>query len=581
MSMRAVLPVPGHTGRAALVGVGVGVLTFLCGVPYWCEHLTSAAIAVPAAGVFGAAGGLLLGTGDSRQRSGQLLLVGAVFGAFAWSAIWDSGIWPTFAFYCEGVSLIVSGAAVLAYPAGRLVDRADRCWVYAAIGVLIVGELLVELVSHPEWNDLSPDVFWPTLVANRPAFDAGIATVTGLQVVLAAWYLVLLVRRGRALSSTERPAAIPVLIGTGIAAAAIAATARTRTFTDLESLLSLYVVQNTISAVLALAVLSGALRERWREVDAPHRVVRMTSSTTSVATVRDALAAALRDPPLRLLFWIPAERSYVDRRGRLVLDPSATAGRWLAEARMDDRQPLALVELDDGLRLRKGMVDAVLRAGSQALLTAQLQAVATTQLEQVFAAQARVEERETAERQRLEKDLRDGAQRQLAALAERLSRLDALPQPARSVVASCHDEVLGTIEDLEALARGLHPTVLRTDGLGAALDEVAVRLGLAVQLAVDAGRKPPAVEATAYFALCEGLTNVAKYAPEARVRIEVTEADGWLHGLVADDGPGGARVVPGGGLAGIDDRIRALHGRTLVESRAGAGTRLRVSLPCG
>jgi signal transduction histidine kinase len=89
------------------------------------------------------------------------------------------------------------------------------------------------------------------------------------------------------------------------------------------------------------------------------------------------------------------------------------------------------------------------------------------------------------------------------------------------------------------------------------------------------------VEATAYFALCEALTNVAKHAPDADVRIEVTAADGWLHGLVIDNGPGGAKLVPGGGLAGIEDRTRALRGWAAVESDEGAGTRLRVALPCG
>jgi signal transduction histidine kinase len=229
------------------------------------------------------------------------------------------------------------------------------------------------------------------------------------------------------------------------------------------------------------------------------------------------------------------------------------------------------------------MVDAVLRAGGQALLTAQLQAVATAHLEQVRAAQARVEERESAARRRLENDLRDGAQRQLAALAEQLGRLaeDGLPEQARSVAASCHDEVLATMSELETLAQGLHPAVLRTDGLGAALTEVASRLGLDVQLTVDAGRQPLPVEATAYFALCEGLTNVAKYAPDAQVEVEVTEAGGWLHGRVADDGPGGAWLAPGGGLAGIDDRIRAMQGWIELESARGAGTRLRVFLPCG
>ncbi|MFI5956297.1 sensor histidine kinase [Cryptosporangium sp. NPDC051539] len=578
MATRSVLPVPGRVG---LAGFGTGALIFVCGAPYWYEHVYAALISVVAASVFAAAGGLLLGTGDTRQSSGVLLLLGAVFGSFAWLASWNTGFLPSFAFYSEGIALIVSGAAVLSYPVGRLTDRVDRYWVYAAVAVLIVGELFAELVSRPEWNGLSAQVAWPGVAPHRGLFDAVVNAIVGAQLVLAAWYLVLLVRRGRLLSRTERPAAIPVLIATGITAAAVAATASSEAFRDVDALLSLYVVQNTISVVLPLAVLSGALRERWREVDAPHRVVRMTSATTSVATVRDALASALRDPSLRLLFWVPAEEGYVDRSGRLVRDRPAVTGRWWAEARTDERRPLALVQLDDGLRLRRPMVDAVLRAGSQALLTAQLEAVATAQLDQVMAAQARVEERETAERQRLESDLRLGAQRQLAALADQLSRLRDLPEPAREVTVSCREEVLATISDLEDLARGLHPPVLRTAGLGPALDEVAGRLGLVVVVAVDATRKPPPVEATAYFALCEGLTNVAKYAPDARVRVEVTETDGWLHGLVSDDGPGGARVVAGGGLAGIRDRARALHGSTIVESPPGSGTRLRVSIPCG
>ncbi|GAA3383150.1 histidine kinase [Cryptosporangium minutisporangium] len=585
-TMRGVSPIPWHTGRAALAGLGAGALTVVCGAPYWREHLVSAAISVAAVAVFAAAGGLLLGSGDGRRRSGLLLLLGAVFGSLAWTASWDSGPWPLLAFYCEGGCLILSGAAVLTYPAGRLDDRIDRSWVYAAIGVLIVGELLMELVSRPEWNGLSRDVLWPTLLPDHQLFDRTVAAVIISQLVLAAWYLALLVRRGRRLSRTERPGAIPVLIATGLTAAAITLTVRSQTYTDLEALLSLFVVQNTASILLPLAVLSGALRERWREVDAPNRVVRMTSATTSVATARNALATALRDPGLRLLFWVPTEQAYVDGNGHVARRPASrpgATGRWWLDVRTDAGQPLALVEVDDGLRLRPVLVDAVLRAGSQALLTAQLQAVATAHLEQVLAAQARVEERETAERQRLQRDLHDGAQRQLTALSEQLGRLadDGLPESAREVVASCRAEVLATISEIEGLARGLHPPLLHTDGLAAALQDVAERLGLAVQLVVEAGRQPPRVEATAYFALCEGLTNVAKYAPDARVRIEVTEADGWLHGTVVDDGPGGATLIPGGGLAGVDDRIRALHGRAEVKSHAGAGTRLHVSLPCG
>ncbi|MFI5958444.1 sensor histidine kinase [Cryptosporangium sp. NPDC051539] len=583
MSMRAVLPVPGHTGRAILAGLGTGLLTVVCGAPYWSHHVAGAVVSVVASFAFGAAGGLLAGTGDTRSRSGVLLLVAAVFTAFTWLSIFDVGIFPVFAIFSEGVGITAAGAAVLVYPVGHLTGRAERYWVYAAIEVLVVQEFLVELVSRPQWNGNSADVFWPTLVPDRWLFDRLIPTNIGLQAVLAVWYVALLIRRGRRLSRNERPAMIPVLVATAIVAVAATVTLRTNAWTSLEALMSFYVVQDTVAVVLPLAVLSGALRERWWEVDAPLRVVRMTSASTSVARVREALAHALRDPTLTLLFWVPTEESFVDSAGRLVELPSPEPSRWLIETRTDDHTPLAVIELDGALRGRPALVDAVLRAGSQALLTAQLQAAATAHLQQVHAAQARVEEREIAERQRLENDLRAGAQQQLVALSGQLEQLaaDTPLDSVRSVAVACHAEVHAALEDLRALAQGLHPPVLRTDGLGPALETVAGRLGLAVDLAVSARRQPPAVEATAYFALCEGLTNVAKYAPDASVRIVITEVDGWLHGLVADDGPGGARVVPGGGLAGITDRTRALHGWAAVESDPGAGTRLRVGLPCG
>ncbi|MFB9316403.1 sensor histidine kinase [Cryptosporangium minutisporangium] len=585
---RAVLPVPGQTGRAVLAGLVAAVLVLVCGAPYWREHVLAAALICAGCAGFGAAGGLLVGSDDSRRRTGVLLLLGSVCGSLAWLASWNTGIWPMISFYGQGALYVLAGCAVLLYPSRRPTGRPERAWVVYGIVVLIVGQLAVQAVSRPEWNGLDPDVVWPNVASERWIFDTTILVVIGGQLVLVVWYLVLLVRRARLLSGLERPGVLPVLLATGVTGGAAAVlTVQNDAWTNLDALLSFYVLFDTIAIAIPLAVLSGALRERWREVEAPNRVVRMTSMTTSVATVRDALASALRDPTLELLFWAPAEQSYVDRAGRLVsrpIDRPTTTGRWWVEARTDERLPLALVALDEALRLRPAMVDAVLRAGSQALLTAQLQAVATAHLKQVLAAQARVEERETAERQRLENDLREGAQRQLVALSARLDRLAAggggLPEAVRTVAVSCRDEVRETIDDLRALARGLHPPVLRTDGLGAALDAVAERLGLTVDLAVHTGRQSSAVEATAYFALCEGLTNVAKYAPDARVRIEVVEADGWLHGTVADDGPGGARVVPGGGLAGIAERIRALHGWSVVESSVGAGTRLRVSLPC-
>lgn len=343
--------------RAAplLVGPLAGLLAFVCGLPYWREHVPAALMTCLGCAGFAAAGGLLAGSADGRRRSGTLLVTGAFCVALAWVVTWNSGIWPLVSFLAQGSAYVLSGAAVLLYPGGRLTGRAERAWVVCAVVVLIGGQVVVGLVSRPEWNGLHPDVVWPNVASQRRVFDLTVEIVIVAQLLLVVWYLVVLVRRARRLSELERSAMLPLLLATGFfGVGAAVLTTGSDAWTELDALLSFYVVVNLLAMAVPLAVLSGALRERWREVDAPHRVVRMTSSTSSVGSVRDALAAALRDPRLRLLFWVPAERSYVDRWGRLVGVPRAAAGRWWAEVRVEEGQPLALVELDEGLRGVRG-----------------------------------------------------------------------------------------------------------------------------------------------------------------------------------------------------------------------------------
>lgn len=576
------VPVLGHQAvRVLLCALTSGALVAVSGAPYWRTHPVRGLVAGLACAGFAAAGALLA-SGDARRAlTGRLLLAAAFCWPFAWLVSWDSGPGPALSYLCQGGFWVLAAAAILSYPTGALVARRYRVFVTGSAAVMTGGGTVLLLVSRPEWLGLPTGVAWLGVLAQKDVFEFWIGVLAVAQVVLAAWFTVLLWMRARWLSSLDRRIAVPVLL----AAAVLALASSVRAFVDTSAwinradLQAFYFSQGVIALVVSVALVSGALRDRWWELSAPHHVVRVTSSGTSVATVRVALAQALRDDRLRLYFWAPVENGWVDVTGQPAVPGAAVENRW--RIAVDGHQhPLAIVEVDAALRNRPLLVDAVLRAGSPALLTAQLQAAATANLTQVLAAQERLAERELAERQRLEQELHDGAQRRLDVLARQLHGLtDRTSDPVvLRFAGEFRQEVLATVGELEALARGLLPAALAERGLGPALETVAARLGLAARVDACPGRFPPAVEATLYFALCEGLTNVAKYTVDASVDVRVSVSHGWVSGLVADDGPGGARARPGGGLAGIVDRARVLSGWAAVDSSA-AGTLVAVHLP--
>jgi signal transduction histidine kinase len=204
--------------------------------------------------------------------------------------------------------------------------------------------------------------------------------------------------------------------------------------------------------------------------------------------------------------------------------------------------------------------------------------------EELRASRARLVAAADAERRRLERDLHDGAQSRLVAVALELRRARAKAPPG-SEVARLLDRAIAELgaglDELRELARGIHPAVLTERGLDAALDALAARAPLPVEVAGRlGGRVPEAVEIAAYFAVSEALVNVAKYAAATHATVRVEHRGGRLVVEVADDGIGGARPEAGSGLRGIADRAGALDGRLEVDSPPGAGTRVRVEVPC-
>jgi signal transduction histidine kinase len=197
---------------------------------------------------------------------------------------------------------------------------------------------------------------------------------------------------------------------------------------------------------------------------------------------------------------------------------------------------------------------------------------------------ARIVEAGYAERKRVERDLHDGAQQRLVALALELqvvrAKLETDPEAAAELLQGAADELAGAMQELRELARGLHPPVLADRGLVPALEALATRATVPVTVEAEtAGRAPEAVEAAAYFVVSEALTNVARHAHARTAVVRVARRDGELYVEIEDDGAGGADLAGGSGLRGLADRVRALDGSLEVDSVPGRGTTIRASLP--
>ena len=188
-----------------------------------------------------------------------------------------------------------------------------------------------------------------------------------------------------------------------------------------------------------------------------------------------------------------------------------------------------------------------------------------------------------AERQRIERDLHDGAQQRLVALTVTLgmaeSRLANDPEAAAELIAKAREEAQLAVKELRELAHGIHPTLLSERGLGAALEALAVRAPVPVSInGVPEERLPSVVESTAYYVTAEALTNVAKYARADQAFVHLSIEDDRLRLQVGDDGVGGADPS-GTGLRGLRDRVDALDGEIEIHSPPGNGTTVTVELP--
>jgi signal transduction histidine kinase len=191
-----------------------------------------------------------------------------------------------------------------------------------------------------------------------------------------------------------------------------------------------------------------------------------------------------------------------------------------------------------------------------------------------------------AERRRIERDLHDGAQQRLVALALELGmareKLDSDPARARELIDKAHGDAKAAIAELRDLARGIHPPDLGETGLPGAIPVLAGRGPVPVAVEVSVPERPvPSIEGIAYFVVSESLANITKHARATRASVRIVQQGHWLVVEVADDGVGGAGTDgSGSGLRGLGDRVAAVDGRFTVSSPDGGPTIIRAELPC-
>ena len=462
---------------------------------------------------------------------------------------------------------------LLAFPYGRLLGRVDTVLAgivfVAAVPMQILWLLFLE-VEEPR-NAL---LVWPS-ASTADAIDTAQRVIwLGVAVVLVAMFA----WRWIAASPPLRRTLAPVLAGglTVLVFSLYVIISKFRTVPTflLWSLLAAY-------TAVPLALLASMFRARLARSSIGELVVKL-GGHPGPAGLRDALAQTLGDPSLTVAYWLEPYEAYADLDGRpVVLPDPATRTTTLID--LDGRHVAALIH-DPSLREEQELLDAASAAAGIELENAQLHAKLRARLEELRGSRARIVEATQLERQRLERNLHDGAQQRLVALSLELGMLEARfaddPAGARQL-ERLQRQLSESLQELRELARGIHPAVVTGHGLAVGLETLVARASVPVRLTVGFDeRLPEGYEVAAYYLVSESLANVAKHAHASSVTVDVARANGHLVVEIVDDGDGGADTGRGSGLRGLADRVEALDGRLRVWSPKGAGTRVRAEIPC-
>ena len=504
------------------------------------------------------------------------LMVAAGFATFGSSLFFADAALPyTIGQACDLLPAALFLHVFLAYPTGRLDGRLERA-VVAATYVAVIGLQVVKMAL----GGLGPDNLLE--VGNYP--DAALI-VSRVQLVSISVLLLVGVGILAARWRTRRPGRLWLAVLIDSFAVALVMIAFLFTNGAFEKYGFLWEQRATlfIIGLAPVAFLLGLLDARLARASVGDLLVDLRADP-SPGELRDALARTLRDPSLELVYWLPEFACYADLDGRVADMPGPGSGRAVTEIDREGASVAALVH-DPSLSDEPELLAAATAAAGIAIENSRLQVELRARLEELKGSRARVIEAGQKERQRLERNLHDGAQQRLIALSLELGMLEqrvAADPDAGAQIERARREIATSLEELREISRGLHPAVVSGHGLAVALEQLAARAPVPVQLDVELGgsRLPEPLEVAAYYLVSESLANIGRYAHASSATVVVRRAGGEVTIEVVDDGVGGADTELGSGLRGLADRVEALDGRLRVWSPQGGGTRVRAEIPC-
>ncbi|MBT0773212.1 hypothetical protein KIH74_29985 [Kineosporia sp. J2-2] len=548
--------------------------------PLWQEYPLVAAGSLLFGAMFTCAGVILWGE-PGHRRTAVLLIAAALLWSLGWSEEWAFGPMPLLSGPSSFLALSLAVWAMFRYPEPALMNRVERVFVLV-LGVVVVGGILAQdLTMRPEWKDYDPGSWWITLHADRTLNDAVIQLNSACQLVLATGFTALWVVRIRRMRGLDRDLLAPMAVSAP--AATLAAVT-----VPVVQLLGwhgagrdvAFAVQAAVFASVPVAFLASVVRRRLAD-DAVLTLVRRVQRHPTPEAVQSALRSALLDDSLRVLYWAPELNTYVDVSGVPGGEPGS-GDRLRLPVTSAVGASLALIDTDPVLRRHPNVVTNAVAASGLALENAQLQAAVLGRLSQVRSVRMQAVQAGVTERRRVERDLHDGAQQRLLALKLFLAASDSptLPDPSRERLRGISQELSLALDELRDLARGIHPAVLSQAGLGAAVEAMAQRHPVAVDVALPGGRFPAATEETAYFLVCSVLDTMSEPDGDARVEVRGHTSEGVLTVEIEihDDRPTPLRL--GAELPGMLDRVRALGGDIMFSALGRGGSLMVAAIPC-
>jgi signal transduction histidine kinase len=590
--------VPGRVRRPFQVAFWVSVAAFgLVSLAITLENpgTTLAGRSVEATAAKLLAGAALIGAGLYVSLGWRRPASGALFwlAACAWFLEeWNNpgtGIGAAFTIGLVGHALApaVVAHSVLAYPMGGLASRLERLTVAVAyVDTLLVLGLLPALVFAPAAHGCHlcpPNLL---LAGDSPQLYDGLNSVgRWLLIGWTAVFVALAVRRLLRSSGPIPRLTAPVLVAGSVyvalvlAAAADGATPGTNGAGSLGS--GPWLAQTAALGAMGPAVAWAWLLRRRTRSQMAGIVVELGNSPLP-GGLQEMLGRTLRDPALRVAYALDGREGMVDAKGKAVQVAEDLAQTPIAR----DGRVIALLLHREGLLDDPAVVEEVAAATRLALDNERFHAEVLARMEDLRASRARIVAAGEAERRRLERDLHDGAQQRLLGLSLALGLARAeVQETADSAILTLIDDagvrLRGAIDELREVAHGIYPASLASDGLGAAVDALAERAAIPINVTnMTQDRLSGSVESAAYFLIAEITGAIAVHAGATRAAVDTTHAGDWLMITVVAEGAGPLDEELDGRFIDLEDRIGALGGHLSIERAESRRLTVRAEIPC-